>query len=327
MNLSVDLAPGHKLALVLRNPVMTASGTFGYGTEYARLIDIQRLGAIVTKATSIRARHGNPNPRMAETPSGILNTIGLQNRGVGYVVREMAPLWERWDVPVIVNVVGETIDDFVRVAERLEGVPGVAGLELNVSCPNVEGGMDFGRDPRGAAALVRGCRRVTDLPLIAKLTPNVTDVRPIAEAVAGAGANAVSLINTLLGMQIDVRARRPFLSTCTGGLSGPAIRPVAVRIAYEVAQMVEVPIVGVGGITCARDALEFIMAGASAIQVGTANFANPHASIEVLEGLQAFMESEGVDDINELIGAALPEGRRSTVPEIPEPAAATSAKA
>lgn len=311
MNLSVDLAPGNALGLALRNPVMTASGTFGYGTEYGRLIDVQRLGAIVTKATSVRPREGNPNPRLAEVPAGILNTIGLQNRGVSYVVRELAPIWERWQVPVVVNVVGEAIDDFVDVAERLEGVPGVAGLELNVSCPNVRGGMDFGRDPRGAAQLVAACRRVTQLPLIAKLTPNVTDVRPIAEAVAEAGADALSLINTLLGMKIDVRARRPFLSTRTGGLSGPAIRPVAVRIVYEVAQVVGLPIVGVGGITCAEDALEFLMAGATAVQVGTAHFANPSASLEVLDGLVAFMEAEGVADVHDLVGAALPGRHRA----------------
>ncbi|MCL5263657.1 MAG: dihydroorotate dehydrogenase [Chloroflexi bacterium] len=284
---------------------MTASGTFGYGTEYAKLVDVERLGAVVSKATTLRPREGNPQPRIAETPSGMLNTIGLQNIGVRALVKEKAPIWARWSVPVIVNVAGESVDEYARIAEILEGTPGVAGLELNISCPNVSAGkIPFGVDKNAAAAVTAAVRSVSSLPIITKLTPNVTDVVEIAEAVVDAGADAVSLINTLLGMAIDVRTRRPVLSTVTGGLSGPAVRPVALRMVYQVAKAVEVPVIGIGGISCAEDALQFLMAGATAVEVGTASFANPMAAIEIVDGLERFMLQEGVDDISEIIGVA-----------------------
>ncbi len=305
MNLSVSLPLRQGGQLTLRNPVMTASGTFGYGTEYAKLVDVERLGAVVSKATTLRPREGNPQPRIAETPSGMLNTIGLQNIGVRALVKEKAPIWARWSVPVIVNVAGESVDEYARIAEILEGTPGVAGLELNISCPNVSAGkIPFGVDKNAAAAVTAAVRSVSGLPIITKLTPNVTDVVEIAEAVVDAGADAVSLINTLLGMAIDVRTRRPVLSTVTGGLSGPAVRPVALRMVYQVAKAVEVPVIGIGGISCAEDALQFLMAGATAVEVGTASFANPMAAIEIVDGLERFMLQEGVDDISEIIGVA-----------------------
>ncbi len=305
MNLSVSLPLRQGGQLTLRNPVMTASGTFGYGTEYAKLVDVERLGAVVSKATTLRPREGNPQPRIAETPSGMLNTIGLQNIGVRALVKEKAPIWARWSVPVIVNVAGESVDEYARIAEILEGTPGVAGLELNISCPNVSAGkIPFGVDKNAAAAVTAAVRSVSSLPIITKLTPNVTDVVEIAEAVVDAGADAVSLINTLLGMVIDVRTRRPVLSTVTGGLSGPAVRPVALRMVYQVAKAVEVPVIGIGGISCAEDALQFLMAGATAVEVGTASFANPMAAIEIVDGLERFMLQEGVDDISEIIGVA-----------------------
>ncbi|MDA8187483.1 MAG: dihydroorotate dehydrogenase [Dehalococcoidales bacterium] len=305
MNLSVSLPLRQGGQLTLRNPVMTASGTFGYGTEYAKLVDVERLGAVVSKATTLRPREGNPQPRIAETPSGMLNTIGLQNIGVRALVKEKAPIWARWSVPVIVNVAGESVDEYARIAEILEGTPGVAGLELNISCPNVSAGkIPFGVDKNAAAAVTAAVRSVSSLPIITKLTPNVTDVVEIAEAVVDAGADAVSLINTLLGMAIDVRTRRPVLSTVTGGLSGPAVRPVALRMVYQVAKAVEVPVIGIGGISCAEDALQFLMAGATAVEVGTASFANPMAAIEIVDGLERFMLQEGVDDISEIIGVA-----------------------
>lgn len=305
MNLSVSLPLRQGGQLTLRNPVMTASGTFGYGTEYAKLVDVERLGAVVSKATTLRPREGNPQPRIAETPSGMLNTIGLQNIGVRALVKEKAPIWARWSVPVIVNVAGESVDEYARIAEILEGTPGVAGLELNISCPNVSAGkIPFGVDKNAAAAVTAAVRSVSGLPIITKLTPNVTDVVEIAEAVVDAGADAVSLINTLLGMVIDVRTRRPVLSTVTGGLSGPAVRPVALRMVYQVAKAVEVPVIGIGGISCAEDALQFLMAGATAVEVGTASFANPMAAIEIVDGLERFMLQEGVDDISEIIGVA-----------------------
>jgi dihydroorotate dehydrogenase (NAD+) catalytic subunit len=305
-DLAIDVAPGHKYGLPLRNPVLVASGTFGYGTEYQKLIDIQRLGAICSKGITPLQRQGNHTPRIAETPSGMLNAIGLQNIGVERVVSEMAPIWARWEVPVIVNVAGETVDDYARLAEQLDGVPGVAGIELNISCPNVNEGRMFGDDARLAAAATDAARRSTDLPLMVKLSPNVTDMAEVARAVETVGADCISMVNTLVGMTIDVKARRPFLANVTGGLSGPAIRPVAVRLVYAVAQSVRVPIVGIGGITCLSDALEFLMAGASAVQVGTANFVNPNTAIEIIDGLATYMEAEGLFELDELIGVANP---------------------
>ncbi len=307
VNLSIELAPNHPSGLCLKNPVMTASGTFGYGVEYAKVVDLERLGAIVSKATTLHRRAGNPQPRLAETPAGMLNTIGLQNVGVQAVVHEKAPLWAKWKVPVVVNVAGETVDEYARIAQALEGVPGVAALELNISCPNVRsGGMAFGVDPYAAAEVVMAVRASCSLPVIPKLSPNVTNIVEIATAVVEAGADAVSLINPLVGMVIDIHARRPYLSTATGGLSGPAIRPVALRMVYAVAKEVSVPVVGVGGITSAEDALQFLMAGASAVQIGSASFVNPRAPLDVVEGLERFMIQEGIADIRDIIGAALP---------------------
>lgn len=304
-DISVNLAPHNPSGLTLRNPVAAAAGTFGYGNEYARIVDIQRLGAIFSKGTTAHARRGAPPPRLDETPGGMLNAIGLQNPGVRQVVRERAPLWARWQVPVVVNIAGETVDEYVEVAAALDGVAGVAGIEVNVSCPNVAaGGMIFGCDPAMAAMVTRAVRDVTTLPLVVKLSPNVTDIRPVAVAVAEAGADALSLINTLLGMSIDVRARRPRLGNRTGGLSGPAVKPLAVRMVYQVAAVVDLPLIGVGGITTVDDALEFIMAGASCLQVGTATFAEPRTMLTLLDGLTAWMEHEGVTSLGEIVGAA-----------------------
>lgn len=305
MNLSVQLAPNNPRGLLLKNPVMTASGTFGYGTEYSDFVDIQRLGAIVCKGTTLEPREGNPQPRLAETPAGLLNSIGLQNIGVEALIKEKAPMWATWQVPVIVNIAGESIDDYARLAARLDGVAGVSGLEVNIGCPNVKsGGMEFGTDPRAAASVTRAVEKAGSLPVIVKLTPNVTSIVEIAEAVADAGADALCLINTLRGMAIDVSARKPSLGNTCGGLSGPAIKPVALYMVYQVAGRVKLPIVGCGGIMSAQDALEFIMAGASAVEVGTAQFVNPRALLVVLEGVEDFMRREGVKDISELIGAA-----------------------
>jgi dihydroorotate dehydrogenase (NAD+) catalytic subunit len=285
--------------------VMTASGTFGYGTEYADFVDVQRLGAIVCKGTTLEPREGNPQPRLGETPAGLLNSIGLQNIGVEALIKEKAPLWASWQVPVIVNIAGESIDDYARLAARLDGVVGVSGLEVNVSCPNVKsGGMEFGTDPKAAASVTRAVKKATSMPVIVKLTPNVTSIVEIAEAVADAGADVLCLINTLRGMAIDVSARKPSLGNICGGLSGPAIKPVALYMVYQVAGRVKLPIVGCGGIMSSQDALEFIMAGASAVEVGTAQFVNPRALLDVLEGIEEFMRHEGVKDISELVGAA-----------------------
>ena len=305
--LSVDLAPAHKHGLRLRNPVLVASGTFGYGTEYQKLIDVQRLGAICSKGITLRPRKGNPTPRIAETPAGMLNAIGLQNIGVDRVIRDMAPIWDRWEVPVIVNISGESIEDYASLAARLDGVPGVAGLELNISCPNVTAdGRLFADDARLAGAATAAARARTDLPLMVKLSPNVTDIAEIARAVESAGADCISMINTLVGMTIDLKARRPFLANVTGGLSGPALRPVALRLVYRVAQVVQIPIVGIGGIATTDDALQFLMAGATAVQVGTANFVNPCAGLEIVDGLQSYLEREGFGSVADLVGLANP---------------------
>ena len=285
---------------------MTASGTFGYGTETENnLFDIQQLGAIVCKGTTIAPREGNPQPRLVETPSGLLNSIGLQNIGVEALINEKAPIWTKWQVPVIVNIAGEAVDDYVQLASRLDGVAGVSGLEVNISCPNIKaGGAEFGASPESAAAVTRAVKKATSLPIFVKLTPNTTNIATIAAAVAEAGADALTVINTIKGMAIDIHQRRPVLGNITGGLSGPAIKPVALSMVYQVASAVEIPIIGCGGITSAQDAIEFVMAGASAVQVGTANFANPQAPLDILEGIRRFMQEEGIEDIKEIIGAA-----------------------
>ena len=305
MNLSVELAPGRKRGLLLANSVMTASGTFSNGLEFARVFDIQKLGAIVSKGVTLRPRSGHLQPRTAETPCGMLNAIGLQNIGVDALVRDVAPVWASWSVPVIVNVSGDSVEEYGELAARLDGVPGVSGLELNVSCPNVAvGGMEFGQDPRLAAAVTSAALRRTTLPVIVKLTPNVTDITEVARAVADAGAGAVTVINTVQGMAIDVRSRRPLIASVFAGLSGPAIKPIALRMVYQVAEAVDIPVVGCGGISSGLDAIEFLMAGAAAVQVGTATFSNPLAPLEVLEGIERFLDEEGVEDIHDIIGAA-----------------------
>ncbi len=311
MNLTIQLAPKNRHGLLLANPVMTASGTFGYGTEYNHTFDIQRLGAIVCKGTTLEARAGNPQPRLVETASGLLNSIGLQNIGVNALIKEKAPLWATWRVPVIVNIAGETINDYAQLARQLDGVAGISAIEVNISCPNIKaGGAEFGVNPQSAAEVTATVKAATSLPVLVKLTPNTSDIAKVAMAVAEAGADAISLINTLKGMAIDITSRRPQLGNTTGGLSGPAIKPVALYMVYEVAGAVEVPVIGYGGITTATDAIEFIMAGASAIQVGTASFANPQAPLDVLEGIEQFMKDRGINNLTELIGVARRQKRR-----------------
>jgi dihydroorotate dehydrogenase (NAD+) catalytic subunit len=304
MNLSVQLAPKNKKGLRLANPVMTASGTFGWGTEYQHPFDIQRLGAIVCKGTTLKPREGNPQPRIAETPCGVLNSIGLQNIGVEAVLREKAPVWAGWRVPVIVNIVGETVEEYAELARRLDGVAGISGLEVNIGCPNIKaGGVEFGTRPEPAAEVTAAVKQATSLPVMVKLTPKTGDIAGVARAVESAGADAVSLINTPRGMVIDIAKRKPLLGNIYGGLSGPAIRPIALHMVYSVAGAVKIPVVGMGGIATSSDAMEFILAGASAVEVGTANFTNPSAPLEILEGIEKFMKEEGISDINQLIGA------------------------
>jgi dihydroorotate dehydrogenase (NAD+) catalytic subunit len=305
VDLSVEAARG----LWLKNPVLTASGTFGQGVEYAELIDITRLGAIVNKGTTPHARAGNPQYRIAETPAGILNSIGLENPGAEEVARKYGKVWAKLGVPVIVNVAGYSVEDYVFVVEALDGTPGVIGFELNVSCPNVEGGMLFGCDPMLAADVTRAVKDATDKPVIVKLTPNAPDVVAVAVACEEAGADGLTAINTVLGMRIDVAKRRPVLGTRSGGLSGPALRPIAVHLTYQVAQAVSIPIIGAGGVTNANDALEFLMAGASAVQVGTATFADPTVPLTVIEGLAAYVRAQGLASIRDIIGAALPRAQ------------------
>jgi len=290
---------------MLANPVMTASGTFGYGTEYSHIFDIQKLGAIVCKGTTIEPREGNPQYRLAETASGLINSIGLQNIGIKALIREKTPIWAGWRVPVIVNIAGETVDDYARLAKELDGIAGISGIEVNISCPNIKaGGAEFGANPDSAARVTAAVKAATSLPVLVKLTPNTSDISKVAIAVAEAGADAISLINTLKGMYIDITIRQPLLGSKTGGLSGPAIKPIALAMVYEVAGAVRIPVIGCGGIAAASDAIEFFMAGASAIQIGTATFTNPRAPLDILEGIEQFMRKEGIKDIAELIGAA-----------------------
>ena len=305
MDLSIQLAPKNKRGLLLANPVMTSSGTFGYGTEYSQLFDVQKLGAIVCKGTTLNPKEGNPQPRIAETPSGVLNSIGFQNIGVKALIKEKAPIWAKWRVPVIVNISGDTIDDYAQLAGELDGVAGISALELNISCPNIKhGGLAFGTDPKSAAGVTSAVKSATSLPVLVKLTPNTDDIAKIAVAVAEAGADALTAINTLRGIAIDIAKRRPLLGNIVGGLSGPAIKPVALYMVYEVAGAVDVPVVGCGGITTASDAIEFFMAGASAVQIGTANFISPHSALDILEGIEEFMKGEGINSLTELIGVA-----------------------
>jgi len=284
---------------------MTASGTFGYGTEYSHMFDIQRLGAIICKGTTLNPRDGNPQPRLAETACGVLNSIGLQNIGVDALIKEKTPIWASWRVPVIVNIAGETVDGYAQLAGKLDGVAGISAIEVNIGCPNIKaGGAEFGADPKSAAEVTAAVKKATSLPVLVKLTPNTSDIAKIALAVAEAGADAISLINTMKGMVIDITRRRPLLGNITGGLSGPAIKPVALYMVYEVAGAVEVPVIGCGGITTASDAIEFIMAGASAVQVGTASLTNPRAPLDVLEGIEQFMKKEGINNLTDLVGIA-----------------------
>ncbi|MGD9142303.1 MAG: dihydroorotate dehydrogenase [Dehalococcoidia bacterium] len=303
-DLSVQLAPQNSRGLLLANPVMTASGTFGYGTEYTEFLDIQKLGAIICKGTTLEPREGNPQPRLYETASGMLNSIGLQNIGVKALIKEKSPVWAGWRVPVIVNIAGDCIEDYAQLAQELDGVDGISGIEVNISCPNVkEGGMAFGIHSGTAARVTSAVRAATLLPVIVKLTPNTGDISRIAEAVEEAGADAISLINTLNGMAIDIEKRQSAIGNGICGLSGPAIKPVALAMVYEVVGAVDIPVIGCGGIYSAGDAIEFIMAGASAVQVGSASFKNPRASLDILEGIRQFTEKEGINNLSEITGA------------------------
>jgi dihydroorotate dehydrogenase (NAD+) catalytic subunit len=310
VNLFVQLAPRNKKGLLLTNPVMTASGTFGYGTEYSQLFDIQKLGAIICKGTTLEPREGNPQPRLVETAGGVINSIGLQNIGVKALIKEKTPVWAGWRVPVIVNIAGDTIAEYGELAKKLDGVKGVSGIEVNISCPNVKaGGALFGANPDAAAGVTAAVKAATSLPIIVKLTPNAGDIAGVARAVAGAGADAVSLINSVKAIAIDISKRRPAIGNITGGLSGPAIKPLALALVYEVAGVVDIPVIGIGGIASASDALEFIMAGASAVQVGSATYRNPRAALDILEGIERFMEKEGIKKLSDIIGAARPAGK------------------
>lgn len=298
MNVGVKIG-----GLMLRNPVMTASGTFGYGEEYAEFVDLNRLGAVVVKGLSLKPKEGNPPPRVVETASGMLNAIGLQNIGIEKFIVDKMPFLRRFDTAVIVNFFGDSVDEYAEAAERLSGVRGIHGLEMNISCPNKQAGWCiFGTDPKVTAGVVGAVRKRTPLPLIVKLSPNVTDISLMAKVAEDSGADAVSLINTIAGMAIDIRTRRPKLANITGGLSGPAVKPVAIRMVYEVFKAVKIPIIGMGGIMSAADAIEFILAGASAVAVGTANFVDPRATLRILDGIIDYMEQEGIGDIGSLTG-------------------------
>ncbi len=298
VDLSVEIGK-----LKLKNPIMTASGTFGYGEEFADFIDLNRLGGIIVKGTTLHHREGNPYPRMAETPSGMLNAVGLQNKGVDYFIEHIYPRIKDLDTRVIVNVSGSCIDDYVAVCEKLSPLNKVAAVEINISCPNVkQGGMGFGTTCSGAESVTSAVRKAYDGTMIVKLTPNVTDITEIARAVEAAGADAVSLTNTFLSMAIDVEKRKPMLSTITGGLSGPCIRPIAVRMVWQVANAVKVPVVGLGGIASGRDAIEFLLAGATAVQIGTANFVDPQVTIKAIDYIEDYLKRHQIASVRELIG-------------------------
>ncbi len=290
--------------LRLKNPVMSASGTFGYGQEYSSFFDLRRLGAIVVKGISLQPRAGNPPPRLVETPAGMINAIGLENVGAERFLSVKLPFLRDLNVPVIVNIFGSTIEEYAELAARLDGAPGIAALEINVSCPNVkEGGMVFGTDPAMTSRVVEAVRRATSLPVITKLTPNVTSISEIARAAEGAGSDIISCINTVAAMAVDIFSRRPRLANIVGGLSGPAVKPVALRCVYEVCRSVKCPVIGIGGITNATDALEFLLVGASAVQVGTVNFINPRAAAEIIDGIERFLKVEEIADITSFIGS------------------------
>ena len=287
--------------MCLKNPVMTASGTYGFGEEYAELVDLNRLGGIIVKGTTLEPRQGNPYPRMVETPSGMLNAVGLQNKGVDYLAEHIYPRIKDLDTALVVNVSGRTIEDYVGVCERLKDLDKIVAVEINISCPNVkQGGMSWGTTTTGCESVVSACRRAWDRTMIVKLTPNVTDITEIARAAEAAGADSVSLVNTFLGMAIDVERRRPYLSTITGGLSGAAIRPIAVRMVWQVAKAVKVPVIGLGGIMNGRDVVEFLLAGAKAVQIGTANFIDPQVTIKAIDYLQDYMQRHGMSSLEEL---------------------------
>ena len=289
--------------LHLNNPVLTASGTFGYGEEFADFIDLNALGGFIVKGTTLEPRQGNDYPRMVETPSGMLNAVGLQNKGVDYFIENIYPRLTEYTSEIIVNISGSAIEDYAKVAEKLNALPRINAIEVNISCPNVKtGGMAFGTTTTGAAAVTKAVREAFDKTLIVKLSPNVTDITEIARAVEAEGADAVSLINTLMGMAIDVERQKPYLSTYTGGLSGAAVRPVAVRMVWQVHKAVNIPIIGLGGIMSGRDAMEFILAGATAIEVGTANFINPKVTVEIIDYINEYCQRHGVSDINQLVG-------------------------
>ena len=310
VDMQVVIGANAKLPLHLKNPVLVASGTFGYGTEYARLFDLSGLGAIVSKGITARPRRGNRGPRIVETPAGMLNAIGLQNIGIRRVIAEKAPIWAQWEVPVILNIAGDTVDEFGEMAAQADGVPGISGVELNISCPNVwAGGRVIGEDAATTSSITSAVRSRTGLPILVKLSPQVSDICGVAQAAADAGADAISLINTFVGMTIDIRSGRPFLANVTGGLSGPAIRPMAVWLTYLVSQAVPVPIVGLGGITCADDAMEFLSAGASAVQVGTATFREPLTALQIAGDLPSKIRAVGGMALRDVVGRAHPGGQ------------------
>lgn len=291
-------------SLELQNPVMTASGTFGYAREFENLVNLHRLGGVVVKGISLAPRAGNPPPRIVETPCGMLNAIGLQNVGVKRFIEEKMTYLRGINVPVIVNILGDTVEEYSEITRRLADTEGIAALEVNISCPNVKkGGVAFGNDPKMAAAVTSAVKEVSPIPVMVKLSPNVTDVTLVARAVEDGGADSVSLINTLIGMAIDLERRKPVLANVIGGLSGPAVKPVALRMVYQVAQAVKIPVIGIGGIDCTEDALEFMLAGASAIQVGTANFVNPRVSEDIVEGISSYVKRNRLDSIRDLVGA------------------------
>jgi dihydroorotate dehydrogenase (NAD+) catalytic subunit len=288
----------------LKNPVIAASGTFGYGLEFSQLLDLNELGGIVVKGLSLKPYPGNPPPRIMETTGGMLNSIGLQNIGVDAFIKEKLPLLRNYDVSIFVNIFGHTIEEYVRIARRLSETEGIAGLEVNISCPNIKkGGMSFGKEPKQAGLLTKRIRKATSLPLMIKLTPQASDITDVAKRVEGEGADSISLVNTFLGMAIDVDTAAPILSTITGGLSGPAIKPIALRMVWEVAQKISIPVVGLGGIVSYRDALEFMIAGAQAVQVGTANFINPTICREIIHGIKEYLKAKHIDDIKQLVGS------------------------
>ena len=290
--------------LELANPVMTTSGTFGYGTEFADFVDLEKLGGVIVKGTTLHHREGNPYPRMAETPAGMLNAVGLQNKGVDYFCEKIYPTIKDYKTRMIVNVSGSAIEDYVATAERINALENIPAIELNISCPNVkQGGMAFGVTAKGAEEVVSAVRKAYDKTLIVKLSPNVTDITEIARAAESAGADSVSLINTLLGMAIDAERRRPVLSTVTGGMSGPAVKPIALRMVWQVAKAVNIPVVGLGGITNATDAIEFLLAGASAIEVGTANFMDPAVTGKIVDGINEYLDRHGFASVKDIIGA------------------------